>query len=183
LGTLLNPPTASGSNADERLEARVGIEPTHQGFADPFLATPNSSDSTQVLVKLVFRPLFVRLGYEYSSDSGKVLQNLQPPRKQHPAPSASDKPPPWGRRVTSHNSSIDAKQLERFPRVVMSSMRKKSRRKYPIPRKISEASEQAFEYGAEAKKLTRNVQLDAVRSFDSPKPTTQESGNFEPSLR
>jgi hypothetical protein len=62
-------------------------------------------------------------------------------------------------------------------------MRKKSRRKYPIPRKISEASEQAFEYGAEAKKLTRNVQLDAVRSFDRPKPTTQELGNFERSPR
>jgi hypothetical protein len=64
------------------LEARVGIEPTHKGFADRFLATPNPSDSTQVFIKLVFCPLFVRLGHEYPSDSDKVLQNPQPPRNK-----------------------------------------------------------------------------------------------------
>jgi hypothetical protein len=67
------------------LEARVGIEPTHKGFADRFLATPNPSDSTQVFIKLVFRPLFVRLGHEYSSDSGKARQNPQTTRNNnHP---------------------------------------------------------------------------------------------------
>ena len=42
------------------LEARVGIEPTYKGFADPLLATPNLSDSTQVPITINFGPVFVR---------------------------------------------------------------------------------------------------------------------------
>jgi hypothetical protein len=73
---------AESEICERELEARVGIEPTHKGFADPFLVTPNPSDSTQAFIKSIFRPLFVRFGREYSADSGKVLQNPQPRRNK-----------------------------------------------------------------------------------------------------
>jgi len=44
-----------------RLEARVGIEPTYKGFADPLLATPTLSDSTHVPITINFGPVFVRV--------------------------------------------------------------------------------------------------------------------------
>jgi len=44
-----------------RLEARVGIEPTYKGFADPLLATPTLSDSTHVPITINFGPVLVRV--------------------------------------------------------------------------------------------------------------------------
>src|SRR5437870_13563266 len=44
-----------------RLEARVGIEPTYRGFADPLLATPSLSNSTHVPITINFGPVFVRV--------------------------------------------------------------------------------------------------------------------------
>ena len=60
------------------LEARVGIEPTYEGFADPLVPSPTPSDSTPLFQKLESCPLFVRPGGEFSSplsESGKVLQS------------------------------------------------------------------------------------------------------------
>jgi hypothetical protein len=41
------------------VEARVGIEPTYKGFADPLVSSPSPFDSSPPYQKSKFRPLFV----------------------------------------------------------------------------------------------------------------------------
>jgi hypothetical protein len=81
-GRAVSNAIVTGDKSKKRLEARVGIEPTHKGFADPFLLVLNLSDSTAIFIKSNFRPLLVRSCLGCASDSGTVLQDPQPRRNK-----------------------------------------------------------------------------------------------------
>jgi hypothetical protein len=50
----------------EELEARVGIEPTYKGFADPLIVLLSFSESTHATLESELCPLFVHLPGELS---------------------------------------------------------------------------------------------------------------------
>jgi hypothetical protein len=57
----------------EELEARVGIEPTYKGFADPLIALLSFSESTHATLESELCPLFVHLLGEINKNCGELL--------------------------------------------------------------------------------------------------------------